>query len=233
MIELIDYRNENLWNQIQESHNIEFEDSANEEYSCYSQGNNIIFYINKNDLRKDSFTHEMLHVYMRMKEFYFGSSLTNQLASNSLLSSLISEELVEHIGNCLDHIKMLPIYLEMGFEREHFLLDYHLYKCTNEEISQFKKFYKIGNKINLNAVDPYIGRIVSILADPNDTFDYSSDLEKLKNIDPLLFQIVERLTNHTKELKVENRAFLDDDYLTVIGNFIENLKRWIAHNKIR
>lgn len=233
MIELIDHRNQNLWNQIQENHDIEFRDSPNEEYSCYSQGNNIIFFINRNDLRKDSFTHEMLHVYMRMKEFYFGSSLTNQLAGHSLLSSLISEELIEHIGNCLDHIKMLPIYLELGFERENFLLDYHLYKSSDEEINQFKRFYKIGNKINVSAVDPFIGRVVSILADPNDTFDYSNDLEKLKNIDPLLFQIVERLINHTKELKVENREFLDDDYLTVIGNFFENLKKWITHNKIR
>jgi len=232
MIELIDERNENLWNLIQENHKIKFEDSLSNEYACYSQGNNITFYIDRNDLRKDSFTHEMLHVYMRIKEFYFGSSLTNTLAGHKLLSSIISAELIEHIGNCLDHIKMLPIYLEMGFDRKKFILDYDLYKCTNEEISQFKKFYRTGNKINTQVVDPYIGRIISILADPNDKFNYSKDIEKLKKIDPLLFQIIERLINHTKQLKVENRELFDDNYLTVIGNFYENLKKWISYNKI-
>lgn len=232
MIELIDFRNQKLWSQIQESHTIEFEDSLNEEYSCYSQSTNIIFYINKNNLCKDSFTHEMLHVYMRMKEFYFGSSITNLFAGSRVLNSIISPALIEHIGNCLDHVKMLPIYLEMDFDREKFILDYNSYKCTDEEINQFQKIYKKGNKINNGAVDPYIGRIVSILADPNDKFDYSTHIEKLKKIDPLLFRIVERLINHTKELKLENIQLLDDKYLTVTGNFYENLKKWISSNKI-
>jgi hypothetical protein len=232
MIELIDYRNQNLWSQIQENYTIEFKDSLNEEYSCYSQGNNIIFYINRNNLCKDSFTHEMLHVFMRIKEFYFGSSITNLLASNRILNSIISPALIEHIGNCLDHVKMLPVYLEMAFDREKFILDYNLYKCTDEEINQLQKFYKKGNKINTEAVDSYIGRLVSILADPNDKFDYSKHIEKLKKIDPLLFRIVERLINHTKELKLENKKLMDDNYLTVTGNFYENLKKWITSNKI-
>lgn len=232
MIELIDERNQKLWNEIRETHHVEFNYSSRVEYSCYSEGTNITFFVNSDNLCKDSFTHEMLHVYLRIKGFYFGGSITNLFAGHRLLSTTISEELIEHIGNCLDHIKMLPIYLDMGFEREKFLLDYDLYKCTQEEINLFKKFYRTGNKINIQAVDSYIGRLVSILADPNEKFNYSKDLENLKKIDPLLFQIVERLINHTKEIRVENREFLEDDYLTVTGNFYENLKKWIAHNKL-
>lgn len=232
MDELIDFRNQNLWNQIQENYTIEFEYSLNEEYSCYTQAHNVIFFINKNNLSKDSFTHEMLHVYMQIKEFYFGSSLSNFLASSRVLNSIISPALIEHIGNCLDHVLMFPLYLEMDFDREKFIHDYNLYKCTDEEINQFQKFYKKGNRINTQAVDAYIGRLVSILADPNNQFDYSNHIEKLKKIDPLLFRIVERLINHTKELKLENIQLVDDTYITVTCNFYENLKKWITSNKI-
>src|SRR6476620_7096185 len=111
----------------------------------------------------------------------------------------MSDRLLEHMGNCLDHVKMLPIYLEMGFDRKKFIVDYDVYKCTNEELLEFKKQYRIGKKINLNAVDSYIGRIVSVIADPNDEFDYSKDIVELKKIDPYLYQVVEKLYNDCKE----------------------------------
>jgi len=229
---LIDFRNQNLWHQIKEKYSIEFQDSFSDEYSCYTQDNHAVFYVSKNNLCKDSFTHEMLHVHMRIKEFYFGGAISNLLAGSRILSSMISPALIEHIGNCLDHVKMLPLYLEMGFDREKFIVDYNLFKSTSEEINQFQKFYRKGKNINIQMVDPFIGRIVSILADPNDGFDYSDHIEKLKKIDPLLFRIVERLLEHTKELKADNIKLMDDTYLTVTHNFYENLKKWVTSNKI-
>lgn len=232
MNELLDSRNQNLWNQISEKYNVSFEDSNNGEYACYSYDNNIIFYIDKTNLCKDSFTHEMLHAYLRLNDCYIGGGLQNTINSSRILSSILSSRLIEHMGNCLDHIKMLPIYLELGFSREKFILDYDEYKCTDEEIQILKKHYRNGKKINLNAVDSYVGRIVAILADPNNTFDYSNDLNQLRKIDSQLFQIIERLINHWKEIKVENRKLLEDDYHTVLSGFYENMKNWISNNRI-
>lgn len=233
MKELIDSRNENLWNSINEKFNVTFEDSINGEYACYSQNNDIIFYINQSNLSKDSFTHEMLHVYMRMNDCYIGAGLENTIKGSRILSSILSANLIEHMGNCLDHIKMLPIYIELGFEKEKFIMDYFEYKCTQEEIQMFKKFYQTNKKINLNAVDPYIGRLISILADPNDKFDYKNDLSELKKIDTLLFQIIENFINHWKLIKIENRKPFEDDYHSVLFKFYENIKIWISKNKIR
>jgi len=233
MKELLDSRNQNLWNEIQEKYNVEFSDSHNEEYGCFTQNNNVTFYIDQNNLCKDSFTHEMLHVYLKLKETYIGASLELTIKGNKTLSSIMSSQLIDHMGNCLDHVKMLPIYLELNFDREKFLLDYNEYKCTRDELAMLKKYYKNGSTVNLQAVDAYIGRLVSIFADPNDTFDYSRDLNELKKIDLLLYQIIERLFTHWKEVKIEDRKVFEDDYHTVTFNFHENMKKWISHNRIR
>jgi hypothetical protein len=230
MEELVDSRNEKLWKEINENYIIEFEDSLNTEYGCYTVNNKVIFFIDKNNLCKDSFTHEMLHVLMGMKDLYFSSSLKLTFPQSIILSKNLSSELMEHIGNCLDHIKMLPIYLELGFDRKKFISDYDCYKCTAEEISEFNKIYRIGKKINLKALDPYIGRLVAILCDPNQDFNYSSDLNKLQKIDPLLFKIIVRLIDHTKEVKVLDRTIFEDDHRTVISNFYKNIVNWISQN---
>lgn len=228
--QLIDSRNEKLWKEINENYIVEFEDSLNTEYGCYTVNNNVTFFIDKNNLCKDYFTHEMLHVFMAIKDLYFSSSLKLTLMQSKILSENLSLELIEHIGNCLDHLKMLPIYLELGFDRKKFIMDYDLYKCTDEDIWQLNKFYKIGKKINLRAIDQYIGRLTAILCDPNEDFNYSSDLNKIQKIDPLLYKIIERLVNHTKEIKVINRTIYEDNHLTVIANFYKNLTNWISKN---
>ncbi|KFF05833.1 hypothetical protein [Flavobacterium reichenbachii] len=233
MKELVDSRNQNLWNEINQNYTVEFEESINNEYGVYSINNSVTFVIDKNHLCIDSFTHEILHIYMNMKDLYFTSSLKLTLLQSKILSENISVELIEHIGNCLDHIKMLPIYLELGFDRNKFIADYDYYKCNSEEIREFNKSYRTGKKINLKAVDPFIGRLVAILCDPNEDFNYSSDLNKLKKIDPLLFKIIERLIDHTKEIKVINRNIYEDNHRTVIANFYKNLTYWISQNNFR
>ena len=229
---LLDARNQNLWNQINEKYTVNFADSSNNEYGCFVQNKNVTFYIDQNNLCKDSFTHEMLHVYLRLKECYIGSSLEMNIRSSNILSRCISMPLIEHMGNCLDHIKMLPLYLELQFDKKKFILDYDVYKCSASEVASLKKYYKQGKTINLQAVDAYIGRLVSIFADANDTFDYSKPLLQLKTIDPLLYQIIEKLFKHWKEIKLEDRAIFEDDYHTVSFNFKENMKKWLSSNRI-
>ena len=68
----------------------------------------------KNRICADSFTHELLHIYLRSKGVFIGARLKRKLQSSKTLSIIYSEPLLEHLGNCLDHIKMLPIYLELG-----------------------------------------------------------------------------------------------------------------------
>ncbi|GGF28019.1 hypothetical protein [Flavobacterium limi] len=233
MNQLIDSRNQNLWDDLSNKFNISIENSFENNYGCYAQNDNVVLYVTSDNLCKDSFTHELLHVYLRSKDCYIGASLTNFIIGDYILSSILSKELIEHIGNSMDHIKMLPLYLEMGFDRKLFIADYNLYKITNEEIQQFESFYRNEQEINLSLVDPYIGRIVAIIADPNDNFDYTADLMRLKQIDSELFEIIKKMFDHWKEIKLDDRKIWDDDYRTVTFNFYEDIKKWMSNNNIK
>ena len=232
MQELIDSRNKDLWDKLSEKYNVSFEQSENEEYGVFSENDHVTFKIDYNNLCKDSFTHEMLHVYLRLMDCYIGAGLKNTIKMSKILSNIMTYELLEHIGNCLDHIKILPQYLDMGFDREKFLLDYHASKCTEEELLFIKRNYKSGKFINPEVADSFMGVHIAILADPNESHDYTYQLNQLKKIDPLLFNINEKLIDFWKEIKIENREPFDDNYNTVLFNYYENLKKWISKSKI-
>lgn len=232
MRELIDYRNESLWIELQGRYKIAFEQSDNAEYGCFSKNDNITFFIVPDNLCKDSFTHEMLHVYLRMNDCYIGAGLKRTINQSKILSAIMSDKLIEHMGNCLDHIKMLPIYLKMGFKREKFLFDYDIHKCPNDVLFTLKTNYWQGTRINPKAVDLYIGKLFAILADPNDSFDYSVQSNTLKKIDPMLYQITLDMIEYWNKIKIENRQIIDDDYHSVLFEYYDNMKKWITKNRI-
>lgn len=232
MNELLDFRNQNLWNEIQKNFNVTFENSLTNEYGCFSQNKNVVFYIDENNPCKSSFTHEMLHVYLRLKDCYISGGLNNTILQNRILSSFFSSNLLDHIGNCLDHIKMLPIYLDLGFEREKFILDYYEHKFNKYELDLLKLNYKINNNINPEAVDFFVGKLIAILADPNDNFDYSNELKELKSIDSILYEANEQMILHWKKIKVENRELFEDDYHSVLFEYYQNLESWIKVNNL-
>ena len=66
----------------------------------------------------------MLHVHPKLNDFYVGAGLKNTITGSNILKAIFNEPRLDHIGDSLDHIKRLPLYLELGFDREKFLLDY-------------------------------------------------------------------------------------------------------------
>lgn len=232
MKELIDTRNEKLWNDLNGKYKIIFKDSISGHYSCYAKDDDVTFYIVNEDLCKASFTHEMLHIYLRMNDCFIGAGLKNTIQQSKILTSIFSTELLEHVGNCLDHIKMLPIYLDMGFEREKFISDYQIHKCPPDVLSLLKRSYKQGNKVNAKAVDLYIGKFFAMSSDPNNSIDYSNQFECLKKIDPLLFQVNKRMIDFWLDIKIENREIIEDDYLSVLFDYYDNFKKWISNNRL-
>lgn len=223
---LIDKRNIALWNEINKNFKVSFEKTLQPEYAIYQQAKKVTFYIDENNLCVSSFTHELLHVYLSLKGLHISGGLKNRIMTDDFFKLLFSKNLIEHIGNCLDHVKMLPLYLELGFEREKFISDFYFYKCTETEINELERYYRVFNKINTNAVDTYIGRLVSIIADPNDDFNYDNYLYRLKNIDSKLFLTIYNLFDNWKKVKIENRTILDEDYISVLTVFFYELNVW-------
>jgi hypothetical protein len=229
--QFIDERNSELLNSLNSKFSIKIEQSKSREYSCFTQNSEAIIYIDENNICKDSFTHELLHIYLKDKEFFLGASLKLTIAQSRILSRIFSEKLIEHLGNCLDHLKMFEIYKGLGFSQEKFILDYFEYKCTESDIKFLSRNYKIGNKINNNTVDFYIGKLVAIFCDLNIENDYQKHLTILEKLDTKLYSIVEKLIEETKAYNLNNENIFIS-YRDIANDFYSNLITWIKINKI-
>jgi len=226
MKSLLDSRNINLWNKINSNYKVNFEKSSNSAYGCYTQGKEVTFYIGTGELSKDYFTHEMLHVYFRLNDCFFGEGLSNVILYNNRLGILISGELIEHVGNCFEHVKMFPLYLEMGFEQSKFLTDYHEYKCKPSELQIFKDQYLREGRVNINLVDPFIGRLVAMLCDPNTEFEYNAELEEFKKLDSLLFLTIKTALDFWVSIDVESKDIIFPNYHDLIFSLENDLEKW-------
>lgn len=227
---LIDNRNLKLWNLINLEFKVEIKFSDCNEYSVYSIDKNVTFYVVENDLNADSFTHELLHVYFRIKECFVGAALRQTLSQSNILLKIYSNELLEHISNCLEHLKMFKIYSEMGYENVKFLLDFDIHKCSNEKINSLKKKYISQKKIIPEYVDLFIGNFFAMKCDPNLNFDYSIQLKQLEKIDPLLFKINNLFLENWGNYDFENGSILLDNYRDIVHDYYQNLVKWIKVN---
>lgn len=222
-IGLIDDRNERLWEDLSKRHKITLQTANTNSYLCNSKNQTSTIFIPKNNICIDSFTHELLHVLLRDKGIYFGASLKNLISGNNTLSLLITDKLITHFGNCFDHIKMLPIYLELGFDVRKFLADYEENKCTDEEIKDLKNNFVINGSYSKSALDQYIGKFIAIKADPNQFKYYPKCLTELNELDTELYEILGRCFKDWKEMPLEKENIWDSDYYSISYDFYENL----------
>lgn len=235
MIEgLIDKRNATLFEALKKDYKIEVElVKDTNEYGCYSINYTSTIYVPESKICADSFTHELLHIYLRSKEIFIGARLKRIIQLSKSLSRIYSEPLLEHIGNCLDHIKMLPIYLDLGFDRRKFIRDYDHYKCTLQEVDQIKKYWKQGPTYNAQAIEFYLEKYFAAKACPNEAFDYEESLKALNQLDEKLFSIQEKLIKRWTAMKIDSKDTLQDDYKMIAGDYIDEMKDWVKSKRIR
>lgn len=226
---LIDPRNEDVFEKVQSKFIINFEPSYNGEHSVYTIGNSITFYIPIGVYSADAFTHELLHAYIDYHEAYIGGNFKNTMWQSNILKQLFDLPLAEHITNSIAHTLMLPIYLERGFERSMFLLDYHEFKMDPGFIGQITRNYKQGALHNLSAIRNFIGKFFAFKCDPNLTFNYDTELHQLRKIDTQLYQI---LQNYFQ--RWANYDFTADplsEYREINSDFYASLKSWMSGKK--
>lgn len=227
---LIDKRNSSLWDEISSKYEVDLQPSQNSEYACYSKSNSVTFFVPTDNYCTDSFTHELLHVYIRLKEVYIGSYLILRINSSKVLQRIFNIRLLEHVSNCLDHIKMLPVYLEMGFRRDKFLLDFYVYKCTDSELANIKRYYKNGKRFNSQAVEIFIGKFFAVKADPNDSYDYLSCLTELQKIDEKLYKVLDDFVVCWMNCDLDTNDIFNN-YHDLVDKLYEGLKAWMSNKE--
>ena len=125
---------------------------------------------------------------------------------------------------------MLPIYLEMGFRKDKFLLDYYDNKCTDKELAEIKLYYKNGNRFNSQAVEAFIGKFFAVKADPNDSYDYFCCLTKLKKIDEKLYKTLDDFVISWQSYDLDSTGIFNS-YHDLVETLYEGLTAWMT-NKV-
>jgi hypothetical protein len=229
---LIDQRSQKIWDEINVHYDISLKFHDKEYYIAYSINKTVIFYITENNYNKDYFAHEILHIYLYTKQIKIGGYLTIRFQGNALLSDVFSDPLIEHISNTLDHVKMLQLYLDLGFDRAKFLLDYSTPKCTNQEIELISGFINSNDALWKHSADLYLGKYFAIKSCPNNKIDYNPYLNHLKRIDDSLFFILENFWNKWLEFDIEKYDSSEYNYWGICTEFYDLLYEWTLKKQL-
>lgn len=232
---LIDNRNIELWNFLTDNFNIEIVKEIREDYLVYSIDNKATIYVPTDNINSSSFTHELLHIFLRSKQIFIGAGLTMSVKGNKILSRILSDKLLEHIGNCLDHIKILPLYLDLGYKNSDFISDFEINKLPDIEILNIKRNFcttiNFKKYFSISAVDYFIGKFFAAVACSNEDFNYKEQLIKLKKIDNELFEILELFVKEWRDFDIDDNSPLNS-YHTIKYNFVCNLENWARKKTI-
>lgn len=237
--ELIDHRNSKLWDELCNSQQeIKIEKSPEPNYAVFSQGSTSIIYVEEGNLNPASFAHELLHIKNSANGIYLNGALIRLRNGSSLIQKMFPQKLMEHIGNCLEHIKMLPEFLEMGYLDEEFISDYHQEKLPDDEIKdinkEFKKTKSYTTTYNALAIEYFVAKYFAAKACNNNAFDHEKQLEKLKSVDESLFNILNDFMEKWNNYDFSHEGdFLNyDGYNIILFNLIEALETWASNKNI-
>ena len=233
----LDGANKELWHTMNQCFNISIDYSSEDCYANYRQNNDFTIYVPQNSIPDAaSFTHELLHLYLPYHKTFIGGAIEGMLKETFPLNIIFDNELYDHISNSLEHIKMLPLYLKMGYPIESFILDYYDVKLTDSEVDNLCKEYKRGilfPKYNRLAINSFIGKYFAVKADINANNQYDKQMSALNTLDHTMFSALDRFWNSWDEYDIEKkREVWENDYHEMVNVLLDDLTNWSKHKKM-
>lgn len=222
-IQFIDDRNRSLWKAITGKFSITIERHPGHHFYHRIIDKEVILYIPEEDATIELFTHELLHVYLVINGISIKSYLKERFRNEPLLHWSLTENLFEQVGDCLEHSKMLALYLSMGFERELFCETYYML-CCNEMSMQIIRSgmnKEIPTKISLHH---FIHKYFAIKTCLNPLFNYDTELQELKSINGELYFVLEKFWTEWNALDTSNNSV--PSFKSSTNNFIHDLGIW-------
>lgn len=196
-------------------------------------GEKATIFLPEDNSSEECLTHELLHLYIETKESNIVCCIIEGLIrEKDNLRLIFSKDLIEHITNCINHVKMLPIFIKLGYDKTNFIADSSLNKCEINYARRIKKRFKFIGTYNRIAVDSYIGKYFAMKADVSE-IDYSSQLTIFIETDKELYNILEHFWTKWLNFKIDTADAIDywsDDFA---GEFIDSIEEWMKNKRIR
>lgn len=121
----------------------------------------------------------------------------------------------------MEHVKMLPQFLKMGYQNSQFIMDYNSKKLTFCDYYYLCKWYK---QDKMTARDRFIGTYCAMRADNNPFHIYIHLYLLLFILDRKLFKIVRAFWNEWLRYDtIKQPEFIEPSYSQIISNFVHSL----------
>jgi len=226
---LIDDKNTDLWNELRETYEIELISSPEQNYMSKISGKTATIGIYENDLSSASFTHELLHLYLKSKNVKIEEDFNGALETSKKINSLFSSGLKEHVTSCLEHVLMRPLFLEMGYENRLFTSEFNEPKMNKKMLGVLLERYINNDVYDREAVDFYIGTFFAMKSCNNKSFNYHKYIIAFQKLDEGLYSV---LSEFWLDWKTYDFKDADDSYDKILEYFMEDLNGWISEKNI-
>lgn len=220
----IDSRGKQLLAELRKDLQIEFIEGELEFCHMNINGNKVKIFYNPLLVDNESVIHELLHADLIKYRYEIGNNIFLLAQDEPVIKEVFTKFLCDYIENCLDHYKMFPKYIEMGYNPEKFLWKGVKEKCTIDQINDLT--LNFGEVYFANSINKYIGYLISIYADHIDN-DYSEHLTLLKQKDDVLFDITTRFWESWMVFDIKNIDPINNSYLMMTFLFAGEIINWI------
>ncbi|KKB45088.1 hypothetical protein HMPREF1212_05356 [Parabacteroides sp. HGS0025] len=228
--EKLNLNNKQLLQEVRKAYSVTFE-SHNKDYEAnYTINKTAIIYYNPTKFSNEGIAHELLHLWLKTFGGFSSNHIYLAFKSDPKLCLIFSKELCDHIGNCQDHIKMYPKYIEMGYSPKLFIRDAEKEQCALNNIRLLSL-----DKSNIQSgqqMDMFIGYLISIYAH-HIKLDYSQHLLLLKQKDLELFEVVTEFWQSWEQFDNFNVDPIYNSDFDLYENFIHAMENLVAGRIIK
>lgn len=228
---LLDEKNTGLWQYLNERHRINIRRENRADYFASHSGGETVIHVPADRHDPACFTHELLHIYFWVNGIDTENSLQILIEKKEMLKRFCSRHLLEQVANYLEHLKMYPVFLRMGYRAESFYPGYHTWQLTNEDLQVIREHYRrrffFQYYYHSYGIGRFIEKYFAARACPNPGFDYSKQLQQLKAISPSLYGILNRFAENWTSFDVKSaQKPAASSYRLIVADFITELEHW-------
>lgn len=226
--EQLDEQNRLLLSEVRNKMSVKFEIFNKPYFENFSINNNATIYVNPKIFNNSSVAHELLHAWFRCLGLHGSNMIYLSAEGKPKFNTVFDKKLCDHIGNCMDHYKIYPKFLEMGYEPETFLSSKGL-QCDINSIRKLR--IQSNNVYSAKHLNNYVGYLISIYADHLSN-DYSQHLAQMQSIEPELFNIVSKFWRAWQDIDITNPDPITRMDFEAINDFIMNMEDWMVDKSI-
>jgi len=227
-----DYNSE-YWDSVLEKYpNLKIEETASEVSGAWSNATDARITINVRSNFDSTLTHEMLHLYLDYLKIRPSFVLTQKSYDYFWIREIFERSELDDSGNLMSHVKMFPIFTELGFEEELFIENFNTTEVSKKVVRELKDAYKSlkGNEtLTRSYVRNYFKAMFLMKGCINKKIHYFELREVLRKTDEKLFSILNNFWSQWNSLDIYDGMNSEAHLETMVDELYNGIELYIEN----